>query len=223
MKISILCSNSQHPVLPYLTDWINTRANTHEIELVNEKRMLSGGDILFLISCHEIIDENIRSYYKNTLVVHASDLPKGRGWSPHVWQILGGGNEIIISLLEAEDEVDSGDIWLKKRIIVQKHEIVDEINKKIFETEIELMNFALDNFGGVTPVKQDNSKASYYPKRKPMDSKLDPDKTIGEQFDLLRISDPRRYPAYFDYRGYRYNLNIEKKCKIAVEKGELDD
>jgi len=219
MKISILCSDYLHPVYPYLVEWRDTQCIDNEVELVTEKKALSGGDILFLISCHEIINEEERRLYQKSLVIHASDLPAGRGWSPHVWQILDGSNEIIISLLEAEDEVDSGDIWLKKRIYVEGHELADEINQKIFKTEIELMNFALDAFDEVMPIKQDNSKATFYPKRKPDDSKIDPEKTIAEQFDLLRISDPDRYPVFFDYRGYRYSLSIKKVDKITDKEG----
>ena len=220
MKISILSSDYLHPVFPYLVEWKNAHGKNNEIELVTEKKVLSGGDILFLISCHEIIDEQERGRYHKSLVIHASDLPTGRGWSPHVWQILEGCNEIIVSLLEAKDEVDSGDVWLKKRIHVEEHELADEINQKIFKTEMELMNFALDAFDEVIPIKQDNSKATYYPKRKPKDSKIDPEKTIADQFDLLRISDPKRYPAFFDYRGHRYNLTIKKVDKVPDKEGD---
>jgi methionyl-tRNA formyltransferase len=201
-------------------EWKNAHGKSHTVELVTEKKALTGGDILFLISCHEIIEEQERRLYQKSFVIHASDLPAGRGWSPHVWQILEGCNEIIISLLEAEDEVDSGAIWFKKRISVEDHELADEINQKIFKTEIELMNFALDGFDEVKPVIQDHSYATYYPKRKPVDSKIDPNLTIAEQFDLLRISDPKRYPAFFEYRGYRYNLIIEKVDKITNKEGD---
>ncbi len=215
MKISILCSNSLHPVYPYLVEWKNAHDKNNDIELLTDKKTLRGGDILFLISCHEIIDEQERRLYQKSLVIHASDLPIGRGWSPHIWQILEGCNEIIISLLEAENEVDSGDVWFKKRIYVQDHELVDEINQKIFKAEIELMDFALNNFDDVMPVKQDNSMATYYPKRKPTDSRIDPEMTIAAQFDLLRVSDHERYPAFFDYHGHRYILSIEKESKTT--------
>ena len=40
---------------------------------------------------------------------------------------------------------------------------------------------------------------------------IDPDKTIAEQFDLMRVCDPDRYPAYFNYLGYKYVIRIEKQ------------
>jgi methionyl-tRNA formyltransferase len=88
MRISLLCSDENHPVNSYLKKWIEDNNSTHHIELIRKKCELSGGDILFLISCSEIVDASDRSAYQACLVLHASDLPKGRGWSPHIWQIL---------------------------------------------------------------------------------------------------------------------------------------
>ena len=219
MKISILCSNHHHPIYPWLVKWSQSRGQYHEIELLSLKKNLTGGDILFLISCHEIIDSQIRNQYSVSLVIHASDLPKGRGWSPHVWQVLEGSNDIVVSLLEAVDGVDSGPIWCKKSIKLQGHELADEINVKLFELELELMDFSIANFGLVKPQLQDETKATYYPKRTPRDSQLDPDKTIAEQFDLLRVSDSNRFPAFIEYRGFRYNLNIENVGQVGEKKG----
>ena len=113
MHISFLCSDNSHPVNEYLKNWINKQQDKHIIELVQKKSELSGGDILFLISCSEIINEEDRSAYNTCLVIHASDLPLGRGWSPHIWQIIEGKEELTLSLLEAQDKVDSGSIWKK--------------------------------------------------------------------------------------------------------------
>ena len=40
-------------------------------------------------------------------MIHESDLPHGKGWSPIQWQILEGSDSITITLLDAEDKVDS--------------------------------------------------------------------------------------------------------------------
>jgi len=108
MKISILISDTNHPIYWKLLDWVSGKKAYHDISLLTCRDELMGGDLLFLISCHEIIGSDIREKYQTTLVIHASDLPNGRGWSPHVWQILEGMNEITVSLLEAVDSVDGG-------------------------------------------------------------------------------------------------------------------
>lgn len=215
MKISILCTNKNHPIFPQLESWQHHNASEHEVELVDSRKLLSGGDLLILISCSEIIGQDIRDRYQKTLVIHASDLPKGRGWSPHIWQVIEGKKEIMVSLLEAENAVDSGAIWSKKSFSLEGHELWDEINEKLFAVEVELMNFAVENFDIVNPKSQKDIEPSYYPKRNPDNSKIDPRKSIDEQFDLLRVCDPERYPAYFELRGYRYKVILEKIGKEA--------
>lgn len=210
MKISVLCSHQNHPVYPQLVKWVERQSTNHTVELVDSKSRLSGGSLLFLISCHEIVGADVRARYESTLVIHASDLPKGRGWSPHIWQVLGGESRITVSLLEAADAVDSGAIWAKRVFDLEGHELWDEINAKLFAIELELMDFAVDNFGRVNPELQTEESLDYFPKRTPQDSQLDPDKSLGEQFNLLRVCDPDRFPAYFELNGHNYRVIIQK-------------
>ncbi len=188
-----------------------TQKDAHEVELLQRKSELRGGDILFLISCSEIISGRDREKYSVSLVLHASDLPKGRGWSPHIWEIVNGAEAITLSLLEAEDKVDSGRIWHKLNISIPKHALWDEINQLLFEAEVELINFAVHNFDTLLPFNQkDMDDEIYYQKRIPADSQLDIHKSIAEQFDLIRVCDPNRFPAYFEYLGIRYTVKLEK-------------
>jgi methionyl-tRNA formyltransferase len=45
-------------------------------------------------------------------------------------------------------------------------------------------------------------------RRTPLDSELDPNKTIAAQFDLLRTVDNDNFPAFFSFRGRSYKLTI---------------
>lgn len=210
MKVSVLCSSKSHPIYPHLQTWVKNLGAFHQVELVSNKAELTGGDILFLISCHEIIGQQDRQPYGASLVIHASDLPQGRGWSPHIWQILEGKNKITVSLIEAEDKVDTGAIWAQRHLELEGHELSDEINGKLFAVELDLMNYALEVVGSGSPVPQDDRPSSYYARRKPEDSRLDPNRSIAEQFDLLRVADPQRFPAFFELRGHRYLIRVEK-------------
>lgn len=211
MRITVLCSSDEHPVNDYLKRWVDNRKNEHDIDLVRSKTELRGGDILFLISCNEIINQSDRSAYTKTLVIHASDLPKGRGWSPHIWQILEAKEEIAVTLLEAGDKVDSGDIWHKLRVRIPRDALWDEINHYIFEAELELMDYAVDNFYNAIPQPQESSiTPTYYKKRTPEDSRINPDIDIKSQFDLIRVCDPERFPAFFELNGCKYIIRLEK-------------
>ena len=190
---------------------MSVQDGVHQVELVRKKSELSGGDILFLISCSEIVSVTDRAAYRTSLVLHASDLPHGRGWSPHIWQLIDGATEITLSLLEAEDRVDSGRIWKKLKFPVPKHALWDEINKCLFEAEVELIDFAVREFKTVSPTTQDPSiQPSYYPRRTPADSQIDPSQSIASQFDRIRVCDPNRFPAFFELHGRKYKLILEK-------------
>lgn len=211
MKISILCSDPNHPVVSSLLIWVRDMASKgHTVALVFDKSELCGGDILFLVSCSQIIRDCERAKYRATLVLHASDLPKGRGWSPYIWSILNGANQITVSLLEASEPVDSGAIWLKTTFGLDGHELLPEINAKLFDAEIVLMTQAVEQFESIGPVQQKGDPGPYMARRTPADSQLDPYKTIAEQFNLLRVVDSERYPAFLDYQGKRYLIKIEK-------------
>ncbi|MDF7825519.1 formyltransferase family protein [Pontiellaceae bacterium B12227] len=210
MKIDILCSSQDHPVRPFLYDWAEQFSGSHEINIVSECAQCSGGELLFLISCTEIVGAECRAEYGAVLVIHASDLPEGRGWSPLVWQVLEGRDEITLTLFEAADKVDDGLVWKKSTIEVEAHELADEINEKLFRAEIDLMSYAVEYFGRVQAVPQAKEGKTYYRKRIPEDSRIDPDRTIREQFDMLRIADPERYPAFIELHGHKYKIILEK-------------
>ena len=187
MKISLICSNPTHPVNAYLDTWITLNKDHHDIALVRRKSELPGGDILFLISCSKIITESDRAAYRACLVLHASDLPHGRGWSPYIWEIMNGAEYITLSLFEAEDAIDSGRIWKKITIPIPEYALWDEINDRLFKAEIELINYAVDNYGSIIPEAQSNEVIpTYYRRRTPEDSIINPQLSLASQFDHIR-------------------------------------
>lgn len=211
MKITIVCSNPNHPIYSYLENWKNAQKLDCKVDLVQSvKDITENGDILFLVSCTELVSKSVRNRFSYSLVLHASDLPHGRGWSPHVWEVVAGAEELTLSLLNAEDAVDSGDIWKKLKIKLNGLELYDEINHKLFTAELSLMDWACNNIHDSQPVPQVESGKSYYRKRTPEDSKIDIHNPLLSQFNLLRVSDPERYPAYFIVDGQRYNIKLEK-------------
>ena len=211
MKISVLCTDPAHPVFAPLRQWASDmQAQGHEVLLCHEKRELADGDLLFLVSCSQIIDEAERRKFRATLVLHASDLPAGRGWSPHVWSILDGSDRVTVCLLEAAEPVDSGAVWFRTHFTLQGHELLPEINARLFAAELALMTRAVREFGAVEPLAQRGQPGPRLPRRTPEHSRLDVHKTIAEQFELLRVVDNRRFPAFFDFRGKRYRVTIEK-------------
>ena len=71
------------------------------------------------------------------------------------------------------------------------------------------MSWALDHCDTATPRKQ-SGESSYFRKRSPQDSRIDPSRPLADSFDLLRVADPERYPAFFEHRGQTYRIRIDK-------------
>ena len=210
MEITILCSNKNHPVFPHLLRWKSQNLDSNDISIVNKTSDVKNGDILFLIACSEIIHDQIKNNFKKVLCIHESDFPDGKGWSPCVHYILDGKNKIPLTLFEISEKIDSGNIWEKTSFELEGHELHDEINNLVSIHTIELMNFAIKNFNSVKPMPQSNIGESFFPRRFPSDSELDINKSILEQFNLLRIADESRYPCFFMHNGHRYKITIRK-------------
>jgi len=211
VKIDLICSDPEHPIYPRLLAWMEARRGEHSFHLVNQSADLDerGGDFLFLVSCHEHVPVQVRQRYRYCLLIHASNLPKGRGWSPWVWQILEGSNTLTLSLLEAADAIDSGPIWHQISIDLQGHELADEIQDRLIAGHFALVEHALAHWQEIKPRPQEG-QPTYYRRRTPEDSRLDVHRSIAEQFELLRVADSRRYPAFFDYRGHRFQIFLKK-------------
>lgn len=188
----------------------------HRAKFVRNYAEVDEGDIAFFLSCTRITPISILSRNEWNLVVHASDLPKGRGFSPLVWQILEGVNEIPVTMILMAEEVDAGDIVMQRQLKFQGHELNKEMRAKLGQSIVEM---CVDFVKIPTPPARriQAGAPSWYRRRHPQDSRIDPLKTIDSQFELFRVVDNDSYPAFFDYRGHRFIVRIDDAGKIPVE------
>lgn len=198
----------------WLEPWIERLAREfsdagHRVVRVHEPESLPEGDLAFFLSLGRVVAPGLLRRHAHNLVVHESALPLGRGWSPLTWQILEGKNEIPVTLLEAADGVDSGVIYATRLLRFCGAELVHELRSAQAEATLDLCREFVARYPVVAAEGQaQTGSPTYYPRRRPVDSRLDPRRTIAEQFDLLRVCDPERYPAYFDHAGRRYAISV---------------
>jgi methionyl-tRNA formyltransferase len=57
-------------------------------------------DVVFLLSYFRMVPDEFLKKNKHNIIVHASDLPKGKGWSPLSWQVLEGEIRIHLCCLK---------------------------------------------------------------------------------------------------------------------------
>ena len=214
MNIQILVDNPSSWIIPYAKKLNDILIQSgHNSQLIHKHEEIRYGDCLFLLSCEKKLGSDLRLLHTYNLVVHESDLPKGRGWSPMTWQVLDGKNTIPITLLEAADGIDSGDIFIRDNFQLQGHELVEELRIAQGEATIDIVLKFITEINYIKAIPQKGEPSSY-PRRRPQDSKLDVNKCIKEQFNLLRVCDNERYPAYFELNGQKYIIKITKEEKL---------
>lgn len=184
-------------------------AEGHRVVWLHDVNDIVEGDIAFYLGCSQLASARILCRNVHNIVVHASDVPRGRGWSPLTWQIIAGKDRIVMSLFEAVPRVDSGAIYLQDELVFGGHELIDDLRR----LEAASILMLCEKFVALYPEiagqgRAQKGEASYYKRRRPSDSRLELDKTIAEQFPLFRVVDNDRYPAYFDKDGYRYFIRI---------------
>ncbi|ARR03379.1 MULTISPECIES: formyltransferase family protein [Campylobacter] len=207
MKIAILTTANQwfEPYALRLQDLLSHRG--FDSQIYNFHEQISGYDVVFILSYHRIINKEFLIKNRHNIVIHASDLPRGSGWSPMFWQILEGKNDIVFTLFEADSGVDSGDYYLKESLKLSGLELNDELRELQANMCIEMSLKFIINYKNLTPIKQIGER-TFYPKRSPKDSQLDPNLSLNELFNQLRIASNDEYPAYFYKDKKKFILKI---------------
>jgi methionyl-tRNA formyltransferase len=182
-------------------------ASRYTFSLHHDPSEICDRDIVFVLGYTKLLRADFLETNRLPLVIHESDLPKGKGFSPVQWQILEGKNEIPVCLIHATADLDAGDILERDVIRLQGHELFADIRRKQAETTLRLMERILTKYPGISKVSQTGTESKYR-RRTRKDDRLDVHQSIADQFNALRIADNKRYPAYFIHNGHTYILKI---------------
>ena len=207
MKITILTDNPNSWIIPFAEELEAYLKDNHKVKHVFKSEQVEAGDILFILSCEKLVKSHILKLNKNNIVVHPSDLPKQRGWSPLTWQVLEGKNIIPICLFEAHPISDGGGVYVRDEIKLDGSELNSEMKQKQGETTLKMIKKYLKEKDSLLAVTQ-TGEPSYCNKITPEDSEININKSIKDQFNRLRVVDNERYPAFFKYKNSKYIIKI---------------
>ena len=158
-------------------------------------------DLLFILGFTKKINLEKLKNYKNKFIIHESDLPRGRGFSPVKNQILKKIDKIKCCLIECVDKVDGGDIYEYDYLKIGKNDLYDDIRLKQFKITIKLIKKLLKKYPKIQGKKQIGIP-TYYKKFNKKSDEIDITKNIISLFDLLRSTDYNRHQNYFfSYRN----------------------
>jgi len=174
-----------------------------------ELSKLSNCKVIFILGYTRIIKVSKLKNFQYALVVHESDLPKGKGFSPVKYQILENKDKIKVSLIECSKNFDSGDIFEQDHFFIKPIDIYEEIRKKQYLATEKIITKFLKKYPNVKKRKQ-RGISTFYKKLTYKDDKIDPKKSIITQFNLLRSTDYNKFPNYFYYKGQKFYIKIYK-------------
>ena len=194
--INNLKESLKRPVL-HITD--NLKFKLDEIRRINP-------EYIFFPHWSYIIPKEIFSNYQ-CIVFHMTDLPHGRGGSPLQNLILAGKKKTKISAIDVVEEIDAGDIFLKKDLSLSGHaqDIFNKANKIIQEMIIEIVTHS------PTPIPQDGTP-TYFKRRQPNDSDISQLDNLELVYDYIRMLDAEGYPlAYMESDSLKFEFqNVSK-------------
>ena len=204
MDIKILTDNPGSWIMPYV-EKLKVLLSDYKVSHIYSTEDMQPGDVMFILSCEKIIGSEALRKHKHNVVIHPSDLPEGRGWSPLAWQVVEGRKIIVFTAFEATEKVDAGDVYIKDTLVLRGDELNEEIKHLQGMMTIKMVMDFLIKHPKAIPQRPGGT---YYKKRTREHSRLDASKTIADQFDLLRVVDNERYPAYFEHKDKTYILSI---------------
>ena len=216
IKWTIICPDDKNDTRSYLSEFKNfAQKNNLEIKVFNSKmktfNYLKKKKSNFMIVCgyYDILPPKVLNYFDyGVWGIHNSLLPKYRGGSPLVWQIINGEKVIGSSFFKFGKGIDDGPIYKKVKIINNKKLDVNKISKLIEKKwKHEIPKF-WQNFckGKFLLKRQDNRKATYFNIRNEKDGLIDWKKKPKEISNFIKAQ-VFPYPgAYFFLKNFKVKI-----------------
>lgn len=170
---------------------------------VNEVRKFDP-DYIFFPHWSWIIPKEVFESYK-CIVFHMTDLPFGRGGSPLQNLISRGIVNTKISAISVSEEIDAGDIYLKKDLNLNgtADEIFIRASKIIF---FEMIPLIIEE--NIKPFEQ-SGEVVHFNRRSPNESEINNSiNSMEELYNHIRMLDGERYPkAFINFGKYRLEFS----------------
>jgi len=172
-------------------------------------------DFILVVGWYYIIPKEILNYPKYGCAgLHASLLPKYRGGAPINWAIINGEKKTGITFFYFGEGVDSGDIIGQRAFKITLKDNCRTVYEKAIKSGIYLLKkyIPLIERNKAPRIKQDESKATYFPQRKPEDGLINWGQSALKIYNFIRA---QTYPYPGAYTFYKKNKIIIWEAKIS--------
>jgi len=174
-------------------------------------------DLNVVVAYGQIIPGDIIYFPKhNSVNLHFSLLPKYRGASPVQWALLNGETQTGITVMELNEKMDEGDILAQKKIDILDEDNVQRLEIRMAEEGAELMVNTVAEIKRILPIKQDHSQATYAPKIKKEDGRIDWQEDAGTLERKIRALSP--WPSVYCFLNQlRLKVLSGKKLPMTAD------
>ena len=154
--------------------------------------------------------------------LHASLLPKFRGAAPIQWTLIKGETETGVTTFALEDKVDTGNIYLQKKIQILSEDNFGTLHNKLslLGAEVVLETVNLIENGTAQMQKQSDELASPAPKITKENMQINWNESAEEIHNLVRAFSP--FPgAFFTHHEKLikvYRTKIDNSMNLAAGK-----
>ena len=180
-------------------------------------------DIMVTCAYGQILSKEILDIAKHGVInIHASLLPKYRGSAPIQWAIINGDKQTGVTIMQTDVGVDTGDILKVVTLDILENETAGELFERLSVLGAQTIVSVIDDIekGNVTPVKQDENKATHVGMLKKEDGLLDFNKPTKDLVNLIRGLNP--WPVAFTTLNEKtLKVYSATPCNINGESGKV--
>ena len=194
-KISILVDHKSWILKYARLLFKEIKSLNYSVKLARKHSEIKKGDALFILGCKSLLKKSVLIKNKFNLVIHESDLPRGKGMSPVSNQILKKRKKIICSMFNATQKMDNGPIVLKDSFEVKRDDFYEEWRLKQGMTTIKMCLKFL-NLKQIV-LKCQKGKPTYFKKLNKNMFEININSSIKKQHQILQAADFKKFVPFF--------------------------
>jgi methionyl-tRNA formyltransferase len=136
----------------------------------------SGAELAVVVAYGKILPKAVlEALPRGCINVHASLLPKYRGAAPVQWAVIHGETETGVAIMQLDEGMDTGPVWLERRIAIDPGETGGELLARLAPIGAAALLEAIETIamGSARPVAQDHTRATHAPMLAKSDGAID--------------------------------------------------
>ncbi len=181
---------------------LNAPEHVQDLEVVAPR-------FIFVVGWSRLVSKAVIAAARDgALGMHPTLLPEGRGRAPVPWTIIKGLQRSGVTLFYLTEGVDDGDVVGQEPFAIEESDDARTVYDKATAAHVTLIRRYLPGLvaGGAPRIPQDHSRATYWPRRRPEDGRIDWAWSARRVYDWVRaLTHP--YPgAFTGHRGSKISV-----------------